>query len=159
MLRRTAACLIAATVLAPTAVAYGVSGQLADPKGDFPDIVKLTYDNAKAKVVMTMTYNGDRGQNESFYLRWGSKGQSYQVFSSPSAGLNELRYAAGGSAPGKKVACPGLRIMRSGSATTTAAIPRTCLGKAPDAVRFQGIATEGLSSLDQTKVSKVVARG
>ena len=145
-----AAALVA--VLALSSPALADSGSVTDAKGDYPDIVKLSYDNAKSKVTMTMKYAGSAAQNESFYMRWGS-GKHYQVFLSPAADLKELRYAS------KKVACAKLVVTRPSSTTTKVVIPRTCLKKAPDKLRFQGIATEGLHSVDETKVSKAVARG
>ena len=45
------------------------------------------------------------------------------------------------------------------AASTKVVIPRSCLAKAPDELRFQGIATEGLYSSDETKVSRAIARG
>jgi hypothetical protein len=109
---------------------------------------------------MTITYNGDTAQNEGFWMRWGSKGKSYQVFSSPSVGINQLRYYSGKDAAPTIVGCKGLRIKRRYPPySTSATIPRSCLAKAPDKLRFQGIATEGTSSIDETKVSKAIARG
>lgn len=159
MLRTASSLAVAASVLALAATAHADSGSLTDPKGDFPDIVKLRYDNAASKVVMTMTYSGSRPQNESFYLRWGSTGRSYQVFVSRPAGLRELRYHAGSTAATKKVACSGLAVRRPTSTSTSVTIPRSCLSKAPNALRFQGIATEGLMSADQTRISASTARG
>ncbi len=158
MLRLVIVAIVGA--LAPcSAVAYAASGSLSDPKGDYPDLVKLTFANAKSKVSMTMTVAGGHAQNESFYLRWGSKGASYQVFSSPSISLTELRYYARGAAKPKRVGCNGLVVRQSSSTATSVTIPRSCLAKAPDALRFQGIATEGTSLLDETKVSGAIKRG
>jgi hypothetical protein len=159
VLRKTSVLAITSSLLVAGATARADSGSLADPGGDFPDIVKVSFDNARTKVVMAMTYTGGRPQNESFYVRWGSAGRSYQVFLSPSAGLKELRYYSGSSAAQKKVACGGLVVRKPTSRSTAVTIPRSCLKKAPDALRFQGIATAGLSSSDQTKVSKLTARG
>jgi hypothetical protein len=153
MLRKLAGVGLAVLVAGSTA-AYADSGSLNDPRGDFPDIVKLRYNNADGKVVMKMTYAGTRAQNESFYMRWG-KGASkyYQVFVSESAGMEELRLN------GDKVKCARLAVKRPSELTTKVVVPRKCLKKAPDKLRFQGIATEGLFSADETKVSKAVARG
>lgn len=159
MLRLTSALTIVASLLVLSTSAYADSGSLTDPKGDSPDIVKLRYDNGASKVTMTMTYAGSRAQNESFYLRWGSAGRSYQVFNSPSAGLKQLRYYASSSAATKTITCSGLTVRQPTSTSTSVTIPRSCLTKAPNALRFQGIATEGLSSSDQTKVSTSTARG
>jgi hypothetical protein len=158
MLRTTTVAVTGILVMG-TSAAYAASGSLTDPKGDYPDIVKLAYSNAKTKVTMTMTFAGGHGQNESFYLRWGAKGASYQVFSSPSAGLKELRYAASKAAVGKRVTCKALVVKQLSSTVTTVSIPRSCIVKAPDALRFQGIATEGLSLHDDTKLSPAVKRG
>jgi hypothetical protein len=38
-------------------------------------------------------------------------------------------------------------------------IPRTCIPKAPNKVKFQGTATQGVLPADQTKVSGLIARG
>jgi hypothetical protein len=154
-----AAGLTVIALLTGGATAYAASGLLTDPKGDYPDIVKLAYANAKSKVTVTLTYAGARPQNESLYVRWGSKGQSYQVFLSESAGLEELRYYRSKTAASKTIACKGLVVRHATSLSTTAVIPRTCLAKAPDTLRFQGIATEGIGSADETKVSKGVRRG
>ena len=77
MIRITSIAVVGA-LLTSSAAAYAASGSVTDPKGDYPDIVKLGYVNAKSKVTMTMTLAGDHAQNESFYLRWGSKGTSYR---------------------------------------------------------------------------------
>jgi hypothetical protein len=151
MLRRTAGGVLVA-MLASGAIASANSGSLSDPRGDYPDIVKLSFNNASSKVTMKLTMAAGHAQNESFYIRWGS-GKHYQAFNSQSAGLSELRYA------GKKVACGGLVFKHPSADVTTVKIPRTCIPKAPNKVRFQAIATEGLHSADETKVSKSIARG
>lgn len=120
---------------------------------------ELSYDNAVSKVTMKLTYAEIPAQNESFYMRWGTAGKRYQVFNSPSAGMRELRYYSGTSATPKKVACSGLKVTHPSSASTKAVVPRSCLKKAADKLRFQGVATEGLSSSDETKISKAIARG
>ena len=140
------------TLLAPSAFAAG--GSLSDARGDLPDIVRLSYQNGARQVVMTMKYS-DIGlaQNESFYVRWGTPA-SYQVFNSPSAGMRELRYN------GQRVRCAGLEVTRQASLDQTrAVVPVRCLGKAPQRLRFQGIATAGLTNSDQTAVSALVRRG
>lgn len=158
MLRLTVLAISGALILG-NAAAYAASGSLSDPKGDYPDLVKLAYANAKSKVSMTMTVAGAHAQNESFYLRWGSKGASYQVFSSPSIDLTELRYYSRTSAEPKRLTCKGLVVRQPSATVTTVTIPRTCIPKAPDTLRFQGIATEGTSLLDETKVSRAIRRG
>ena len=148
-----------AVLLAGGGVANAATGSLTDPKGDFPDIVKLSYSNGSSKVKMTMTYADARPQNESFYLTWGTAGKRYQVFISPSAGISQLRYHGGTNTPFKAVACSGLSVTQPSATSTKAVIPRSCLKKAADKLRFQGIATEGIASSDETKLSKAVARG
>jgi hypothetical protein len=108
---------------------------------------------------MTMTYAGARPQNESFYMAWGTTGQRYQVFNSPSASIRELRYYSGKNAPAKRTTCSGLRVTQPTATSTRVVIPRSCLTKAPGSLRFQGVATVGLASSDETKVSKALARG
>ena len=155
MFRKTAVLAIV-SLLAVSATAHAEKGSLSDPDGDYPDIAKLNFNNGDSKVVMKLTYNGQAAQNESFYMRWADGAESYQVFTSPSAGLEELRYH------GKKektVKCDGLKIRRPSKDVTKAVVPRDCLDQAPDKLRFQGIATEGLSSVDETKISKAIKRG
>jgi hypothetical protein len=156
MLRRTSlltALLFAFTcLLAPAAVA--ASGSVTDPAGDFPDIRRLSYSNATSQVVMTMRYASLADvQNESFYIRWGTSA-SYQVFNSPSAGLRELRFN------GTRVRCADLRVTRLPDIQSTrVVVPRRCLPQAPKRLKFQGIATQGMQSVDETVVSPWVARG
>ncbi|MBA2768430.1 MAG: hypothetical protein H0U35_04745 [Sporichthyaceae bacterium] len=135
--------------------AAAASGSVLDPRGDFPDILKLAYVNGDTAVNMTMTYaEVTDAQNESFYLHWGTNGDNYQVFESRGVGLRELRYNS------RKVACAGLRVIhRDAYDKTKVVIPRSCINKAPNALRFKGIATAGLSLLDQTKKSPLTARG
>jgi hypothetical protein len=159
MFRREAGFIVLALFTA-TGIAHAASGSLTDKKGDYPDIVKLAYDNAQSKVVMTATYAGDgqngRAQNESFYMRWGSSGQKYyQVFLSVPGNVKELRFS--GSA--KNVSCKGMVIKRPTARSTKVILPRSCISKAPDKLRFQAIATEGLYSKDETKTSAAIARG
>jgi hypothetical protein len=158
MFRKTAGVVVAA-LLAGGGVANAATGSLTDPKGDYPDIVKLSYSNGSSKVTMTMTYAGAHPQNESFYMEWGKTGKRYQVFNSPSASIRELRYYGGTNAAAKRTTCSGLRLTQPSATSTKVIIPRRCLTKAADKLRFQGIATEGLTSSDETKVSKALARG
>jgi hypothetical protein len=151
---KTLAGTALALLIAGSATAYAASGSLSDPKGDFPDIVKLAYNNGDGKVVMTMTYSGSRAQNESFYMRWGSSAsKNYQVFRSSLGGSSELRLND------KKVSCGKLSVKQPTKLSTKVTVPRSCLKKAPDKLRFQGVATEGLHSSDETKISKAIARG
>lgn len=159
MLRRTVALAIAGALVTSSAAAYAASGSISDPQGDYPDVVRLAYVNATTKVTMTMTLAGGHAQNESFYLRWGAKGASYQVFSSPSIDLTELRYYSRATAEPKRIGCAGLIVKHSSSNVTAVTVPRRCIAKAPDTLRFQGIATEGTSLLDETRITKAVSRG
>jgi len=158
MVRKTA-CIAVAALFAGGGAANAATGSLTDPEGDFPDIVKLSYGNGSGKVTMKMSYADARPQNESFYLKWGTAGKRYQVFNSPSAGIRELRYYSSANASAKRIDCGGLKVTEPSALTTKVVIPRSCLKKAADKLRFQGIATEGLMSSDETKVSKAVARG
>jgi hypothetical protein len=151
---RKAAALTLGALFAVSANVYAESGSLDDPSGDYPDIVRLDYKNADSKVVMKLTYSEQAAQNESFYMRWADD-SAYQVFVSPSAGMEELRYYG----KGKAVKCDGLKIRRPSADVTKAVVPRDCLDKAPRKLRFQGIATEGLYSTDETRISKPVPQG
>lgn len=141
--------------------AFADSGSINDAKGDYPDIVKLAYRNGDSSVRMTMTYtNLADAQNESFYLHWGTAGKRYQVFESASAGIRELRFYSGSTAAGRPVTCDGLRVVHRGAyERTTVVIPRSCIPKAANTLRFQGVATAGLTSSDETKKSPRTARG
>jgi hypothetical protein len=157
-----AAAVICAAVLAVTLTgppAHAASGSVTDPKGDFPDIVKLAYANRASSVRMTMTYaDAAEAQNESFYLLWGRK--RYQVFESRSAGLRELRYYRSGTAAPKAVSCDGLKVVHQDARDATkVVIPRACIPKAADTLKFQGIATAGLSLVDETRKSPRTRRG
>ncbi len=154
MVRRLLAS-VAVVLLCSTSAAQAASGSLTDPSGDLPDIVKLSFNNSQGGVVMAMTYSESRPQNESLYMRWGTDASKYyQVFASPSAGLEELRLN------GDRVRCGNLEVTHDADALVTRmTVPRTCLSRAPNRLRFQGIATEGLSSSDQTRLSAAIARG
>ena len=151
--RHWIAALAAATALIGAGGAQADSGSVDDPSGDLPDIVKLAYNNADSKVVMTMTYNGFRAQNESFYMRWGD-GKYYQVFR-PAGGGAQLRL----NDPSSVKDCDGLKVREPSELSTKVIAPRSCLKKAPDRLKFQGIATEGLSNSDETEITKAIARG
>ena len=155
-MRRTpliTALLLALTFLFVPA-AGAASGSLGDAAGDYPDIRRLSYSNATGQVVMTMRHTSlEDAQNQSFYIRWGTAA-SYQVFVSPSAGLKELRFNS------TRKACAGLRVSTlPASQSTRVVVPRGCLPKAPSRLKFQGIATAGLYSVDETAVSPWVRRG
>lgn len=160
--RVRAAAVLSAAVLAVTlsgSPAHAAGGALTDPRGDLPDIVKLAYANRASSVRMTMTYADARdAQNESFYLRWGRK--SYQVFESRSAGLRELRYYRNPSATARTVDCAGLKVVHQDARDATkVVIPRSCIPKAADTLAFQGIATAGVSLVDETRKSPRTRRG
>jgi hypothetical protein len=159
MLRTTVTCTVTTAVSAlcvgifAASPAAAESGSLDDPSGDFPDIVRLSYDNAQRKAVMTLRFGeSDLAQNVSFYMRW--RGGRYQVFYNKPAGTQELRYND------DKVRCRDLVVKElPDKEATRAIVPRSCLSQAPDRLRFQGIATAGLLSSDETDVSPRVARG
>jgi len=156
MHRRTPllALLVLALSSLSAAPAAAAGGYITDPAGDYPDIRRLSYTNAATKVVMVMRYtNVQDAQNESFYIRWGTKSY-YQVFYSKSGGMKELRYN------GNKVACGSLSVTRlAAKESTRAVIPRSCLPQAPNRLKFKGIATAGLYSIDKTALSPWVNRG
>ena len=152
-MNRSIPAAVAALALFLPASAHAASGSVSDPAGDYPDILKLTYANKSAKVVMTMKYAGARPQNESFYIKYGEP-KNYQVFVSGGIGMEELRFNS------KKVPCGGLAVSHDASLLKTkVVVPRSCLSKAPNKLKFQGIATEGLSSSDKTALSPWVKRG
>jgi hypothetical protein len=155
-MRRTpliALVLLALTLLTASA-ASAATGSVNDPDAGFPDIRKLSYNNATGKVTMTMRYDSlADAQNQSFYIRWGTAAY-YQVFVSPSAGLEELRFN------GNKGACSGLQVTAlPDTQSTRVVVPRSCIPKAPNKLKFKGIATQGLSLKDETALSPWVARG
>ena len=154
MSRPIAAAVAAlALALALPAAAFAASGSISDPSGDYPDILKLAYANKSGKVVMTMTYGGARPQNESFYIKYGEP-KNYQVFVSSGIGTKELRFNS------RKVPCSGLSVSHDAALLQTkVVVPRSCLSKAPNKLRFQGVATEGLYSSDKTALSPWVKRG
>jgi hypothetical protein len=153
----TLSCLTLLLTAAPAAQA--ATGRVTDPHGDFPDIWRLDYSNAQHKVVMTMKFASlADAQNESFYIQWGTA-KKYQVFYSPSADITELRFFRDADTF-RSVACGGLQVTDNADANTTkAVVPRSCLSKAPDRLRFKGIATQGSTLSDETRVSPFTARG
>jgi hypothetical protein len=50
-------------------------------------------------------------------------------------------------------------VTQPSATSTKTVIPRSCLTKPANKLRFKGIPTEGVASSDETKVSKAVARG
>ena len=143
----------AAAVVVTGLPAQAATGSLTDPRGDYPDIVKLAWNNGASTVKVTMTYADIAdAQNQSFYLRWGTAGHSYQVF--VTSGYRALRY------DGTDVRCAGLGVTsRADLDRTTVTVPRSCLPKAPGSLRFQGIATQGVGLVDETRVSPLTPRG
>jgi len=145
--------LVALTwLIAPAAGA--ATGSISDPDTGLPDIRRLSYDNATGKVVMTMKYaNLDDAQAQSFYISWGTKAK-YQVFVSPSAGKEELRFN------GTRTACGGLQVAAlPAKESTRVVVPRSCIPKAANKLKFKGIATQGNFGKDETALSPWVARG
>ncbi|MCA1713482.1 MAG: hypothetical protein LC789_18330 [Actinobacteria bacterium] len=143
--------LVLATGLASAAAAD--TGSLTDPAGDYPDIRRLSYNNAETRVVIAMKYAElDDVQNHSFYMKWADG--YYQVFYSPGIEMTELRKN------GVKKPCAGLTVTEyPDTERARAVVPRTCLPAAPNRLRFRGIATAGMYSSDQTAWSPLIARG
>jgi len=160
LFRRIAVAACApALLLLPVPPAMAASGHITDPSGELPDILRLNYSNAQGKVVMTLKFASvEDAQNRGFWIQWGEP-QKYQVFDSPSAAISELRFhRANGTFA--KVACTGLNVTEDATTNTVkAVVPRSCLPKAPNQVRFKGIATMGLTEKDETKVSPLMKRG
>lgn len=153
-----ATAIVGALVMTGSTV-HADKGSLNDPAGDLPDIRKLAYNNADKKVTLSMTFADlADAQNQSYYIQWG-KPKKYQVFHSPSAAITELRFYTDATS-WTKVGCKKLSVVdRPAKDTTTVDIPRACIKKAPDTLRFKGIATMGLNLLDETKQSPKVKRG
>lgn len=147
------ATLLALTLLAPSAHAAKVT--VTDPSGDYPDIVKMSGNNAKKRLVMTVSFGEGAVDflNASAYIRSGKR--IYQAFDATAGdGFRELRFK------GKKVPCRGLKVARNADAGTVRfIIPRRCVPKLRAKVRFKAVATEGLMSSDETKWSNKVKRG
>lgn len=148
---------VLAAAVGPSALAEG--GGITDPAGDFPDIRRLDYNNAQTKVVLTMKLASlADAQNQSFYIQWGAP-KKYQVFHSPGVGITELRFFRDADTF-RSVDCAGLRVTENDTAQTTkATVPRSCIGKAPDTLRFKAIATQGTSLSDETKLTPAARRG
>ena len=156
--RRIPAVLALAVALSlPATAALAASGSLSDPDDDsLVDVLKLSYANKDAKAVVKMTYDGYRPQTENFYVKWGSDGKYYKLQHSP----NGTRlWFSNGSGETEKT-CDGDKVSYDAdSYVSTGVVPRSCMPKAPDSVKFQGIATEGLYEMDKTKTSAAVDRG
>lgn len=148
---------IAVAMLMPASAAFAASGSLNDPDDDtIADVLKLSYANKDAKVVMRMTYDGDRPQVENFYVKWGTDGKYYKLQRSPNG--TTLWFNNGASESEKSCSSDNLSH-NSDTFVSTGVIPRSCMSRAPDKVKFQGFVTEGLFDSDQTKTSAGVARG
>lgn len=158
---RMAVGVVVGTFMVHTSAAHGAFGSIIDPADEFEDtdIVRLSYSNERSRVVISMIYRVSRPQNEQFGILWGSKGARYEANSSPSVGANDLYYRSGTRAQSMDLECKGMRFKRTRSRTTTAIIPRRCLGHAPGTLRFQGVASGGFFHLDSTRISKEIRRG
>lgn len=157
-MRRIPALLaVAIAVLIAATSAHAASGSLTDPDDEsLADVLKLSYANKDNKAVIKMTYDGYRPQVENFYVSWGTQGKYYKLQSSPNG--TSLWFNNGSSESEK--ACGDDKVSHdSETFVSTGVIPRSCIPKAPDRVKFQGIVTEGLFESDQTAVSARVARG
>ena len=157
-MRRTAVLLpltVAALLPAP---AFAASGSLTDPDDpSIADVLRLGYDNRANKVVMKMSYDAHRPQVENFYVKWGTAGKYYKL--QRSAGNGTTLWFSNGSGESKR-ACAGDKVTHNAdTVVSTAVIPRSCMPRARDKVKFQGVVTEGLFDSDQTKTSPGVARG
>jgi hypothetical protein len=93
---------------------------------------------------------------ENFYVKWGTAGKYYKLQRSPSG--TTLWFNNGSSESEKS--CSNAEVSHnSDTFVSTGVIPRSCMSRAPDKVKFQGVVTEGLFDHDQTKTSAGVARG
>lgn len=149
------ALALAALVAAPGS--FGASGSLSDPDDDsLADVLRLSYANQNRKAVIRMEYDGHRPQVENFYVRWGTSGKYYKLQRGPNG--TSLWYS-NGSGESERT-CDDARVRHDGDTFVSAGtVPRSCLPQAPDKVKFQGIATEGLFSSDRTRISPRVDRG
>lgn len=157
MLRTAVLLPLALAALLP-APALAASASLTDPDdASIADVLRLSYDNGANKVVMEMTYDAHRPQVENFYVKWGTAGEYYKL--QRSAGTGTTLWFSNGSGESKRP-CTGDKVTHNANTVvSTAGIPRSCMPKAPDKVKFQGVVTEGLFASDRTKTSPGVARG
>jgi len=157
MRRAPAALALALAALVAAPAAFGASGSLNDPDDDtLADVLRLSYANKEAKVVVRMTYDDYRPQVENFYVRWGTSGKYYKLQRSTNG--TSLWYS-NGSGESEKT-CAGDRVRHDEeTSVSTGAVPRSCMPQAPGKVKFQGIVTEGLFDFDETRTSSRVARG
>jgi hypothetical protein len=160
---RSITAIAAAALLAvPATAAQAAKGSITDRGGDNVDIVKLSYNNAKSKVTLTTKYaDSSTAQVEFFAITWAGPNKGYGVVSSAVTGDRELVYSKNKSDEGTTIACKGLNVKRNARANTTKVIvPRTCLTKAPDKLRFQaGALNVQDGGSDETKRTKKVKRG
>ncbi len=165
MQARRCIAVLAGTMIASALVgtpAQAAAGSISDPRGDaYPDVLKLAFVNGDAAVKMTMTHvDVDAAESEWFFIHWGTVGKRYAVLESRSAGQRELLYYSGASAVPVPKACAGLKVIhRDAYDRTKVVIPRSCISKAPNGLRFSGKATAGIRSFDETKKSPRIARG
>jgi hypothetical protein len=157
-MRRPFSFLLLVTVLMLPARAWAASGAINDPDDtSLADVLRLAYANNSGKVVMRMTYDGFRPQVENFYVKWGTSGRAYKLQHSEANGTT-LWYD-NGSSEGQR-ACDGAVVAYDADRfVSKAVIPRSCMPRARDRVKFQGIVTEGLFESDATRTSTGVARG
>ena len=159
MTRRTAplVILVLSLVVALAPPAGAATGAISDPAGEHPDIRRLSYDNAAAKVVMTMRFASlEEAQNQTFRMQWNDG--AYEVLHFPSIPVTALYRE---SAPGTSdlVPCEGLRVTAiPDRQSTRAVVPRSCLYYAPNRLKFQGTAA-GAAGEDETVLSPFVVRG
>jgi hypothetical protein len=142
--------------------AYAGSGSVADPRGDFPDIVRLTLHNGESDVVVRQRYTYlDIVRSESVQLRWG-RPVHYRLEARNTDGDAALEPVLRLSTPEgiRRQRCPGLQVLRS-TATDVAlyTVPRSCLPRAPGRLRAKGFAAAGSFDTDRTALTPWVAQG
>jgi hypothetical protein len=149
-------------VAVSTGPSFAATTSVTDPSGDYPDIRKLTLENKQTKVVLTQKYTDiELVQVETLYIKW--QGTTYYRINrgnyddDPQA---EVRFILVTEDGDKEKSCPDLNVSRSNSTDTAIyRVPRSCIPKAADRVKAQGVASAGVSSSDQTKVTDRIARG
>jgi len=156
----TAGVAVAGLGLAAPAFANVTS--VSDPEGDVPDIVRLSVNNKQAAVVLTQTYvDIELVQVESLYIMWGGA-KHYRINrgnydEDPALETRFILVTPNGE---REKQCADLRVRRSVDLDRTKVIvPRSCLGQAPNRIQGKGVASMGLSLSDQTRLTKLVARG
>jgi hypothetical protein len=154
--------LVAVVCLLLPLPAYAGSGSVADPRGDFPDIVRLTLHNGDAQVVVRQRYAYlDVVRTESVQLRWGRR-VHYRLDARNRDGDAALEPVLRLSTPDgvRRQRCAGLRVRRS-SATDVAVytVPRSCLRRAPGRLRAEGFAAAGSFDTDETALTPWIRQG